>query len=210
MSGKRIGYIRVSTIDQNPDRQLQGVELDKKFIDYCSGKNLRRPQFIEMMDWIREDDILIVHSMDRLARNSRELREIVDGLIKRGIQVHFLKEGLRFTGQDDAMSILLLTIMGAYAEFEHAFICERIREGVAIAKKAGKFKGRKPVLDDAKVKYIREQLSTTRRTKASIASEMGIGRTTLYKYLGDESLIKDTKQFIRENAERIKQYQREQ
>ena len=193
MTGKRIGYVRVSTIDQNPDRQLEGIELDKKFIDYCSGKNLKRPQFIQMMEWIREDDILIVHSMDRLARNSRELREIVDGLIKRGIQVNFIKEGLKFTGKDDAMSILLLTIMGAYAEFEYAFICERIREGVAIAKRAGKFKGRKKSLDATKIAYMREQLETTRRTKSSIAKEMGIGRTTLYKYLGDEVLIKDTK-----------------
>lgn len=188
MTGKRIGYVRVSTIDQNPDRQLEGVELDKKFIDFCSGKNLKRPQFIQMMEWIREDDILIVHSMDRLARNSRELREIVDGLIKRGIQVHFVKEGLKFTGKDDALSILLLSIMGAYAEFEHAFICERIREGVAIAKKAGKFKGRKRSLDADKVTYIQEQIETTRRTKSSIAKELGISRFTLYKYMNEKGI----------------------
>lgn len=125
MKGKRIGYIRVSTVDQNPERQLEGIQLDKKFIDYASGTTLNRPQFSLMLDYIREDDIVIVHSMDRLARNARHLREIVDKLTSQGIEVQFVKENLTFNGKDSPISNLLLMMMGAVAEFEHAILKER-------------------------------------------------------------------------------------
>lgn len=83
MTGKRIGYIRVSTVEQNPDRQLEKVQLDKKFIDYASAKSQDRPQLQAMLEFAREDDVIIVHSMDRLARNLRDLKELVDELVSR-------------------------------------------------------------------------------------------------------------------------------
>ena len=142
MSGKKVGYIRVSSFDQNPERQLEGIELHKNFIDYASGKNANRPALEELLNYIREDDIVIVHSMDRLARNLDDLRKIVSNLTKQNIQVHFIKENLQFTGNDSPMSKLMLSVMGAFAEFERSLIKERQKEGIDIAKQKGKYKGR--------------------------------------------------------------------
>ena len=144
--GKRAGYIRVSSLDQNTARQLEGVELDKTFSDKASGKDVKRPQLQAALDYLRDGDVLVVHSMDRLARNLDDLRRIVTDLTGRGVQVQFMKEGMLFTGDDTAMSKLLLSVMGAFSEFERALLRERQREGIAIAKKAGVYKGRKPSL----------------------------------------------------------------
>jgi len=182
MTGKRIGYIRVSTVDQNPERQLQGIEIDKKFIEYASGSTTNRPQLIAMLDYIREDDILYVHSMDRLARNTKDLLNLVDDLNKRGIEVHFIKENMSFKGHTDHMSKLLLTIMGAVAEFERAIMLERQREGIAIAKKNGRFLGKPSGYTKDVVSGIREAL-TTRKSMSQIAKDLRIGRTSLYKYI---------------------------
>jgi DNA invertase Pin-like site-specific DNA recombinase len=182
MTGKRIGYIRVSTVDQNPDRQLEGVDLDKKFIDYASAKSTDRPQLKAMLDFVREDDIVIVHSMDRLARNLFDLRKLVDNLVSQKIQVHFIKENLKFDGKDSPMSTLLLSLMGAFAEFEYAFIHERQLEGIAIAKKQGKFKGGPKKLNAEKIEQMKKELKT-RKSKSRIAEELGISRQTFYKYL---------------------------
>jgi DNA invertase Pin-like site-specific DNA recombinase len=182
MSGKRIGYIRVSTTDQNPDRQLEGIPLDKKFIDYASAKCTNRPQLKNMLEFVREDDIVIVHSMDRLARNLFDLKHLVDSLVKQKIQVQFIKENLHFNGSDSAMSNLLLSLMGAFAEFEYAFIKERQREGIAVAKKQGRFKGSKHKLNDEKVELLKQRMQS-RESKSKIAKEFGISRITLYRYL---------------------------
>src|ERR1700721_843936 len=134
--GKRIGYIRVSSVDQNTERQLDGVQLDKTFTDKASGKDTKRPQLQAALDYLRDGDVLVVHSMDRLARNLDDLRKIVLGLTERGVVVEFVKEHLTFTREDNAMSKLLLSVMGAFAEFERSLISERQREGIALAKKA--------------------------------------------------------------------------
>ena len=121
---KVVGYIRVSSVDQNTERQLEGVELDKVFKDKASGKDTSRPQLQAALDYVREGDVLVVHSMDRLARNLDDLRKIVLDLTKRGVHVQFVKESLIFTGEDSPMSNLLLSMLGAVAEFErcmHAF-----------------------------------------------------------------------------------------
>ena len=183
MTGKRIGYIRVSTIDQNPDRQLEGMQLDKKFIDHASAKSTDRPNLQLMLDFIREDDAIFVHSMDRLARNVFDLRKIVNEIIKRKAEINFVKEKLCFNGQDNPMSNLLLTVMGAIAEFELAFLRERQSEGIAIAKKRGIYKGRKRKLTATQVNFIHEQINTTRKSKRLIAKEFGVCRETLYKYI---------------------------
>src|SRR5438270_6093635 len=100
MLGQRIGYIRVSTLDQNTERQLEGVELDKTFTDKASGKDTKRPQLEILMSFVRSGDTVVVHSMDRLARNLDDLRRIVQTLTGKGVKIEFLKEHLTFTGED--------------------------------------------------------------------------------------------------------------
>ena len=126
--GMRVGYIRVSTVDQNTDRQLEGIQLDKKFIDKSTGKNIDRTQYENMMNFVREGDRVIIHSMDRLARNLENLRDTVKNLTEKKVVVEFVKENLIFTGDDSAMSKLLLSIMGGFAEFEYSLIKERQME----------------------------------------------------------------------------------
>lgn len=120
--GKRIGYIRVSSVDQNTARQLDGAQLDKVYTDKASGKDTNRPQLQAALDYVRDGDVLVVHSMDRLARNISDLLHTVATLNERGVVVEFVKEGLNFTGDDSAISKLMLTIMGGVAEFERAMI----------------------------------------------------------------------------------------
>ena len=180
--GKRIGYVRVSSLDQNTARQLDGVALDKVFTEKASGKDAARPQLIACMEYLREGDWLIVHSMDRLARNVQDLLRIVDELTRKGVTVQFVKESLTFTGEDSPIANLMLAIMGACAQFERALIRERQREGIALAKKAGKYKGRRQVLDAAGLDVIKGKLCAG-MSKARVAREMGISRETLYKYL---------------------------
>ena len=182
MNGQRIGYIRVSTVDQNTERQLDGIELDKTFIDKVSGKDTKRPQLELMMSFVRSGDTVIVHSMDRLARNLDDLRRIVQMLTSRGVRTEFVKEHLSFTGEDSPMANLMLSVMGAFAEFERALIKERQREGIALAKKRGAFKGRKKSLSHAEVAEIRQRIETG-MSKAQVAREFGISRQTLYQYL---------------------------
>ena len=184
--GKRIGYVRVSTLDQNVERQLEGVELDKRFTDKASGKDTNRPQLQAALDYLRDGDVLVVHSMDRLARNLDDLRRIVLGLTERGVIVEFVKEHLTFTGEDNALSKLLLSVMGAFAEFERSLIRERQREGIALAKKAGVYKGRKPSLTPQKATELRSRAAAGEK-KAALAREFGISRETLYTYLAAQA-----------------------
>lgn len=180
-SGKRIGYVRVSTLDQNESRQLEGVQLDKRFVDKASGKDTKRPQLQAALDYLRDGDVLVVHSMDRLARNLDDLRKIVLGLTERGVVVEFAKEHLTFTTEDNAMSKLLLSVMGAFAEFERSLIRERQREGITLAKKAGVYKGRKPSLTPERITQLRARVAAGEK-KAALAREFGISRETLYSY----------------------------
>ena len=182
MLGQRIGYIRVSTLDQHVERQLEGIEVDKTFIDHASGKDTKRPQLELLMSFVRAGDTVIVHSMDRLARNLDDLRRIVRTLTDRGVRIEFVKEHLAFTGEDSPMASLMLSVMGAFAEFERALIHERQREGIALAKQRGAYKGRKKSLSQAEVAQLRERL-TTGISKAQVARELGISRQTLYQYL---------------------------
>lgn len=179
--GKRIGYVRVSSVDQNEQRQLEGAQLDKKFTDKASGKDTNRPQLHAALDYLRDGDVLVVHSMDRLARNLDDLRRIVTELTGRGVVVEFVKEHLTFTSEDNAMSKLLLSVMGAFAEFERSLIKERQREGIALAKQKGVYKGRKPSLTPEQVKTLKTRIRAG-ETRASLAREFGISRETLYQY----------------------------
>jgi DNA invertase Pin-like site-specific DNA recombinase len=178
--GQRIGYIRVSTLDQNPDRQLEGAQVSKVFTDKASGKDTQRPQLDALLSYMREGDTLVVHSMDRLARNLDDLRRLVQQLTGRGVRIEFLKEGLTFTGDDSPMANLLLSVMGAFAEFERTLIRERQREGIALAKQRGAYRGRKKALNNAQIDELRRR-ANAREPKAALAREFGISRATLYQ-----------------------------
>lgn len=182
MAGQRIGYVRVSTLDQNDQRQLEGLTLDQVFTDHASGKNTQRPKLEELIRFARAGDTVVVHSMDRLARNLDDLRSVVQTLTGKGARVEFAKEGLVFTGEDSPMANLMLSVMGAFAEFERSLIKERQREGIALAKARGVYKGRKRALGPEQV------LEMTARAvagvpKAQLAREYGLSRETVYQYL---------------------------
>ena len=173
MRGQRIGYVRVSSFDQNPERQLDQVQVDKLFTDKASGKDTQRPQLDALLLFVREGDTVVVHSMDRLARNLDDLRRLVQTLTKRGIRIEFVKECLSFTGEDSPMANLLLSVMGAFAEFERALIGERQREGIALAKQRGAYRGRKKALVDNQVVELRRRAGAGEQ-KSTLAREFGI------------------------------------
>ena len=155
--GQLVGYVRVSTLDQSTERQLEGLELDRVFTDKASGKDAKRPQLQAALAYVREGDTLVVHSMDRLARNMLDLLQAVKNLNACGVAVHFVQERLTFTGQDSPIAQLQLGILGAVAEFERALIRERQKEGIAIAKARGVYKGRKRALSDRQAVALRER-----------------------------------------------------
>lgn len=182
MSGQRIGYVRVSTVGQNTDRQLDGMKLDRVFEDKASGKSADRPELAALLSHVREGDVVVIHSMDRLARNVDDLRKIVKDLTDRGVRVEFVKEGLTFTGEDSPMSELMLTMLGAVAQFERSLIRERQLEGIALAKREGKYKGRTKALTAEQVADLREQASSG-KPKTELARTFGVSRQTVYHYL---------------------------
>ena len=184
MSGKgqRIGYVRVSSIDQNADRQLEHLHADRLFTDKASGKDTDRPQLQALLAYAREGDTIVVHSMDRLARNVDDLRRLVQEQTKRGIRLQFIKENLTFTGDDSPMANLMLSVLGAVGQFERDLIKERQREGIALAKQRGAYRGRKKALSDEKVDELRQRVNA-REKKAKLAREFGISRQTLYESL---------------------------
>lgn len=182
MKGQRIGYVRVSTLDQSEERQLDQVTVDKVFTDKASGKDTQRPELDQLLAFVREGDTVVVHSMDRLARNLDDLRRLVQGLTQRGVRIEFVKECLTFTGEDSPMANLMLSVMGAFAEFERALIRERQREGIALAKKRGAYRGRKKVLSQEQAADLRRRAGAGEQ-KARLAREFGISRETLYQYL---------------------------
>ena len=186
---KIIGYVRVSTFEQNTDRQLEGIKTDKTFLEKISGKSADRPQLIELLNYIRDGDTLVVHSLDRLARNLDDLRRLVQTLTAKDVKVQFLKENLIFTGENSPMSNLLLSVMGVFAEFERALIRERQLEGIALAKKRGAYKGRKRCLTTEQVEAMKQRVSNGEK-KSQIAQDLGVSRETLYQYLrGREGAI---------------------
>lgn len=188
--GQTVGYVRVSSVGQNDARQLDGITLDKTFTDKASGKDTERPQLQALLEFVREGDTVMVHSMDRLSRTLGDLERIVKDLSGRGVTVTFTTPPLTFPGKvggqdtkDASVSMLMLQIMGAVAQFERALILERQREGIAIAKaKGGVYKGRKPSLDASGVAEL-QALVAQGIPKAQIAAKLRISRTTLYANL---------------------------
>lgn len=184
MQGQRIGYVRVSSFDQNPERQLEHVQVGRLFTDKASGKDAQRPQLDALLSFAREGDTVVVHSMDRLARNLDDLRRLVQKLTQRGVRIEFVKESLAFTGEDSPMANLMLSVMGAFAEFERALIRERQREGIALARQRGAYRGRKKSLPPERIAELRRRVAAG-ETKAHVARDFGISRETLYNYLAE-------------------------
>lgn len=188
-TGQRVGYVRVSSADQNDARQLEGIELEKIFTDKASGKDTNRPQLQAMLGHVRDGDHLYAHSMDRLSRSLVDLQHVVESLTAKGVSVTFVKENLTFQkpGSGDksheAMySMLMLQLLGAVGQFERALIKERQREGIAIAKSKGVYKGRKPSLDAAAIMTLKE-MAASGAPKVDIAQFFGISRASVYEYL---------------------------
>ena len=188
MSGKgqRIGYVRVSSYDQNADRQLEHLDADRVFTDKVSGKDTDRPQLQALLSYAREGDTVVIHSMDRLARNVDDLRRIVLSETGRGIHIQFVKENLVFTGEDSPMANLMLSVLGAVAQFERDLIKERQREGIALAKQRGAYRGRAKALSADRARELRQRVSAGEK-KSRLAREFGISRETLYQYLRQRS-----------------------
>jgi DNA invertase Pin-like site-specific DNA recombinase len=182
MQGQRIGYIRVSSASQNVDRQLDGVQLDMRYVDTISGKSTERPQLLIMLQYARSGDTVIVHALDRLARNLGDLRSLVKQLTDKGVTVQFLKENLIFSGNDSPMSMLLLNMLGCFAEFERTLILERQREGIAIAKAQGKYKGGQKKLNSAQILEIKSKINLG-LSKSKLAREYKISRSLIYQLI---------------------------
>ena len=185
-----VGYARVSSVEQNLDRhlvQLKAENVETVFVDKISGKNLDRPGFSSMMEYVNEGDTLVICSMDRLARSLMDLLNVTRTLQAKGVTVRFLKEKLELSssGETSAISKFLMAMMGAVAEFERSLIRERQQQGIALAKARGVYKGRKPIDDERLAEAKRRIASGIPKTK--VAKELKIGRTTLYKYLKEQT-----------------------
>lgn len=189
-NGQRVGYVRVSTVEQNDQRQHELLQasgvIDRFFEDKISGRTrATRPGLTECMNYLRDGDELVISSIDRLARSLADLRALVDELTDKGVTVTFLHEHLSFSkNSSDPRADLMLSILGSFAEFERAIIRERQAEGIALAKKAGKYKGRKRALTTAQVDDARERIAAG-ESKASIARSFGVTRPTLYRALNN-------------------------
>ena len=182
----KVGYIRVSTVEQNEARQremLAKQKLDKIFEEKTSGKTADRPQLQAMIDYVREGDTVYIESFSRLARNTKDLLEICDKLDKKGVSIVSDKEKLDTT---TATGRLMLTMIGAIASFEREIMLERQAEGIAIAKAAGKFKGRKPKAKPANWDSLYQRYMKREISLAALAREAGCNRNTAYKWVKEK------------------------
>ena len=179
----RVGYRRVSTVEQNFDRQELG-DVDRVFEEKVSGKDVDRAALIEMVEYVREGDEVVVYSIDRLARDLRDLQSIISDLNDKGVSVSFISEGLKFgSDSNDAFAKLQLQMMGAFAEFERNIIRKRQAEGIAKAKERGVYSGRAKKINDRKIVELKQKGYGA----TEIASEMGITRTSVYRALKNAS-----------------------
>lgn len=179
---QQIGYKRVSTVSQSTDRQLDGIELDRVFEDKVSGSTKQRPQLDAMLDHIRDGDVIQVHSIDRLARNLADLMSLIKTINAKGASIKFIKEGMHFTGSNDAMQKMQMQIMGSVAEFERSMINERAAEGRAIAKAKGVQFGRKPTLTKKQIVEVKQQRESG-KSVAKIAIDFDVSRPAIYRAL---------------------------
>lgn len=180
-------YIRVSTVEQNTERQLKDIACDRIYEEKISGKDTNRPQLQAMLSNIRSGDIINIHEMSRLARNTRDLLNLVEEITSKGATIVFHKENLTFKGNEkqDPYQKMMMIMLGAVAELERSILLERQREGIAVAKAKGKYKGGKNKLTDKQV----AELNTHHKQGmpiARIAKHFKISRPTVYSYLRNE------------------------
>lgn len=187
-----VGYIRVSTAEQNTDRQLDGIALDRIFTDKMTGSIKDRPQLQAMLDYVRYGDTVVVHSLDRLARSLEDLISIINQLNQKGVSFKSIKDNLTFDGVNNSpMDKFFLHILGAVSELERALIRERQKEGIEKAKKKGVYKGRKSVLTTDTIAQIESLLAERNSSvenyktmsNTDIAKQVGISKSSLYRYL---------------------------
>lgn|SRR5699024_6180966 len=178
-----LAYIRVSTIEQNTERQIKAikehVKIDKWFIDKASAKDKNRKELNQLLNYIRENDTIYIHSLDRLARNTKDLLEIIETLNKQNVELYSIKENFDFNSTSGKF---MVTILGAVAEFERNILKERQAEGIAIAKQKGKFKGSKPIkLNEKQFEELYFDWKRGYITQKDICERLNISRTTLYR-----------------------------
>jgi DNA invertase Pin-like site-specific DNA recombinase len=175
----KVGYRRVSSIEQNLDRQ-ELIGCDKVFEEKVSGASKERKAMKDMMDWVREGDEVLVWSIDRLARDLRDLQDIISTLNNKGVSISFISEGLSFSVEkNDALAKLQLQMMGAFSEFERSIIRKRQAEGIAKAKEKGVYRGRKATIDAREVMSLKEKGLGA----SAIAKQLGIGRASVYRVI---------------------------
>ncbi|MBP1560110.1 MAG: recombinase family protein [Oscillospiraceae bacterium] len=179
-----IAYVRVSTVEQNESRQIEALEkygIEKWFTEKVSAKDTNRPQLQQMIEFAREGDTIYVHDFTRLARSTKDLLDIVEQLKVKGIRLVSNKESI---DTSTPTGKLMLTFIGAIAEFERENLLERQREGIAIAKREGKYNGRKPFTSDKfdglYSRYLHREIN-----KTELANQLGISRPTLYRILSE-------------------------
>jgi len=181
-------YLRVSTIDQNTERQLLNVYCDREYIDKASGKDMERKNFKLMMDNLREGDLVNVHSLDRVGRNTADILELVKQIKAMGCSIKFHKENLTFDGtKSDLYSDLMLTILAAFSQFERNIILERQREGIAVAKAKGVYKGRKAKLSSEQIKLMKADFDAG-IAKTKIAEKYGVTRAYVYQLVKEATV----------------------
>ena len=185
----RVGYVRCSTAEQNEARQMKMMEdqkVEKVFVDKASGKNIDRKDFKSMMAFVREGDTVIVESISRIARNTRDLLSIISELTEKGVEFISLKESIDTTTPHGRF---MLTVFGALAELERESILERQREGIEIAKTEGKYKGRKPVpVDEAKFRAVCARWRAGEITATAAMKEVGLKPNTFYRRVTKSNL----------------------
>lgn len=176
-------YVRVSTVNQNTDRQLVGVPSDREFVEKASAKDAERPQLVAMLSNLREGDMVNVHELSRLARNTKDLLDIVERILRKGASIRFHKENLTFNSGEtqDAFQQLMLTMLGAIAQFERNLLLERQREGIALAKAKGKYKGKQSRFSKADIQKLKTHFNNPETNKSALAREYGITRQHLYR-----------------------------
>ena len=174
----KVAYKRVSTTDQNTARQLEGMTFDKVFEDRVSGKDINRPELSAMLDYVRDGDELYVHSLDRLGRNTSDLIEVMDTLKSKGVTVIFDKNKMIFSPDtSNSMNNLMFTMLSAFSQFERELMLERQREGIAIAKAKGKYKGKAKTIDTEQIKSEIAQGLSYRK----VAEKLGVSLSTVQR-----------------------------
>ena len=200
----KIGYIRISTTDQNTARQellMEQLGVDEVYIDRMSGKNTNRPELQKMMEYVRRGDTVIVESISRFARNTRDLLELAEQLSSKGVEFVSKKEAIDTTTPTGKF---MLTVFGAVAELEREYILQRQREGIAIAKENGVYKGRKPIVcagfDSVLMLWRRREI-----TAVEAQNRLGLSPSTFYRRVREyekQILLMFVKNFFLEVAQK--------